>query len=432
MDENQDYDIEPLAPYDAPLENKAFLSPPPQADREMSERFLKIFEDYKASNDAHIAELERRGAADVLLAEKVARIDKVLEGHGRLLEIRERKAARHPLSTIADPHSRPPVDVEHKAAFSSYIRKGDAHPLLRLESKALSVGSEADGGYLAPPQLETMILGAVAEESPIRAIARSITVAAAVYKRPVVTSGPGAGWVGETEARPQTGTPTLTEMSYPTMELYAMPAATMRLLDDAHHNIEDWIATEVSQAFATQESRAFVLGDGVNQPKGFLTSPTVANKTWSWGKLGTISTGASGNFAATAPADALLDLVYSLKAGYRRRATFVMNRMTLSAVRRLRDETGQYLWQPGLGAGQPATLLGYPIAECDDMPDIDAGSLSIAFGDFRRGYLIVDRAGVHVLRDPFSAKPYVLFYTTKRVGGGVLDFNAIKLLKFAA
>jgi HK97 family phage major capsid protein len=259
-----------------------------------------------------------------------------------------------------------------------------------------------------------------------------LQVSASVYKRPFAVSGAGAGWVGETAARPQTATPVLAELAFPTMELYAMPAATSVLLDDSAVDIDQWLATEIRTAFAAQEGEAFVSGDGVNKPKGFLAYPTVANGSWTWGSIGTIATGVAGGFPATDPGDTLIDLIYALKAPYRANARFVLNGLTQSEIRKMKDGQGNYLWQPSAIAGNPATLMGYPVTESEEMPDIAAGSLSIAFGDFRRGYLIVDRLGIRVLRDPYTAKPYVLFYTTKRVGGGVQDFEAIKLMEFDA
>jgi len=178
-----------------------------------------------------------------------------------------------------------------------------------------------------------------------------------------------------------------------------------------------------------KESAAFVAGNGDRRPRGFLDYPTVDNDSWSWGNIGTVASGADGAFEDS---DALVDLVYELRAGYRQNAHFLMNRRTQAEVRKLKDADGNYLWSPATRADGKATLMNFPIAESEDMPDIAAGSSSIAFGDFARGYLIVDRLGVRVLRDPFSAKPYVLFYTTKRVGGGVQDFDAIKLLNFSA
>jgi HK97 family phage major capsid protein len=216
------------------------------------------------------------------------------------------------------------------------------------------------------------------------------------------------------------------------MELYAMPAATATLLEDSAIDIGEWIAKEIDAVFAAQEGTAFVSGDGNNKPKGFLSYTAVDNGSWSWGNLGYVPTGAAGAFPASDPSDVLIDLVYALKAGYRQNGVFVMNRKTQAAVRKFKDSTGNYLWQPPATAGGRASLFGFALHDVEDMPDVGANALAIAFGDFSRGYLIVDRAGVSVLRDPFTAKPYVLFYTTKRVGGGVQDFDAIKLLKFAA
>ena len=210
-----------------------------------------------------------------------------------------------------------------------------------------------------------------------------------------------------------------------------MPAATATLLEDSAVNLDEWIASEVEQVFAQQEGAAFVNGDGVNKPKGFLQYTKVAETSWAWGQIGFVETGLDAGFPVEAPGDPLIDLVYALKAGYRQNGVFVMNRKTQSAIRKLKDDDGQYFWQPPSLAGGRASLMSFPVIEAEDMPDIAADSYAIAFGDFNRGYLIVDRQGVRVLRDPYSAKPYVLFYTTKRVGGGVQDFDAIKLLKFS-
>jgi len=322
--------------------------------------------------------------------------------------------------------------LQHKAAFEAYVRKGEASPLRDLEAKALSVGSDPDGGYLVPDELERAVNRAVKDVSPIRAIAGVRQVSGSVYKKPFAITGAETGWIGETAARPETDAPTLAELSFPTMELYAMPAATSALLDDSAVNIDEWIAEEVRDAFAQQEGTAFVTGNGTAKPKGFLDYTKVAQASWSWGNVGFLTTGNAGAFAATNPGDKLIDLVYAVKSGYRGNGTFVFNRATQAVVRKMKDGEGNYLWQPAAKAGDPSLLMGFPVAESEDMPTIATDSYSVAFGDFRRGYLIVDRVGIRVLRDPYSSKPYVLFYTTKRVGGGIQDFDAIKLLKFAA
>jgi HK97 family phage major capsid protein len=390
---------------------------------------MRAFEAFKEANDERLA--DRRG--DVVLEEKLARIDRAIDAQARRLDDIALKNARPAIGQ--DSHrerARGASAPEHKAAFEAYVRTGEAATLRALEAKALSVGSNADGGYLVPPEIETEIGKRLAAISPIRAIAGVRTISANVYKKPFMTAGPAVGWVGETDARPQTASPALDELSFPAMELYAMPAATATLLEDAAVNIDEWLAQEVEQVFAAQEGTAFVTGNGSSRPKGFLSYTTVDNDDWEWGKIGYVASGVSAAFPASNPSDVLVDLIYAVKAGYRQNAVFVMNRKTQSAIRKFKDTTGHYLWQPPAQLGGKASLLTFPVIEAEDMPDIAANSLSIAFGDFGRGYLVVDRAGVSVLRDPYTAKPYVLFYTTKRVGGGVQDFDAIKVMKFAA
>jgi HK97 family phage major capsid protein len=384
---------------------------------------MRLFETFRSENDERLAALAR-GRADPLQEQKLARIEQRLD---ELVLKSARPALAGPAGT-----ARGPGAPEHKAAFEAYVRTGESAGLRALEVKALSVSSSPDGGYLVPPEVESEIGRRLAAISPIRAIAGLREISGNVYKKPFMTAGPAVGWVGESADRPATNTPVLDELSFPAMELYAMPAATASLLDDAAVNIDQWIASEVEQAFAVQEGAAFVNGDGDNKPKGFLAYDTVDESEWCWGKIGTIATGVAGDLPAASPVDPIIDLVYALKAGYRQNATFVMNRKTQAAIRKIKDADGQYLWQPPAQAGGRASLFGFGVVEAEDMPDIGEDSCAIAFGDFNRGYLVVDRQGVRVLRDPYSAKPYVLFYTTKRVGGGVQDFDAIKLLKFSA
>jgi HK97 family phage major capsid protein len=386
------------------------------------DEMMRVFEAYKAENDERVA-AELRGRPDPLHDDKVARIERRLDE--LTLKSARPSLGREPFGSATDAR-------EHKMAFDSYMRTGESANLRALEVKAMSVGSNPDGGYTVPVEIERMIGSRLKDISPIRGIAGHREISGSLYKKPFMVTGPAVGWVGETAARPQTDTPVLDSLSFPAMELYAMPAATPTLLEDSAVNIDEWLAGEVDQAFAVQEGSAFVNGDGVNKPKGFLSYTTVDNASWSWGNIGTVSTGVDGAFPATNPSDKLVDLIYALKAGYRQNAVFVMNRKTQAEVRKFKDTSGNYLWQPPAVAGGRASLMTFTVIEAEDMPEIDDDSLSIAFGDFSRGYLVVDRAGVRVLRDPYTAKPYVLFYTTKRVGGGVQDFDAIKLLKFAA
>ena len=387
---------------------------------------MRAFDSFKEVNDERLAGIERHNA-DVLLEEKLARIDRAIDGHTRRLDEIALKSARPLLEYDRQRRASP----EHKAAFDMYIRLGDSTNLRALELKALSSGSNPDGGFVVPPEIEAQISQRLIAVSPIRSIASVRIISSNVYKKPFMTAGPAVGWVGEMDARAQTASPTLDELSFPAMELYAMPAATTGLLEDSAVNIDEWLAQEVEQVFAVQEGAAFVFGDGNNKPKGFLSYNAVANGSWTWGNIGYVATGASGAFPASNPTDVLVDLIYSVKAGYRQNSVFVLNRKTQSSIRKFKDTTGNYLWQPPVAAGARATLMTFPVIESEDMPDVSSGSFAIAFGDFYRGYLVVDRSGVTVLRDPYSAKPYVLFYTTKRVGGGVQDYDAIKLLKFA-
>lgn len=391
------------------------------------DEFMEAFEAFRDTNDQRLADIERKMGSDVVTRDKLDRIDKALDDNRRIMDDLALKKARpalgrkEALSQDAD---------EHKAAFDAYIRRGEESGLRDLEAKAFSGSAGADGGFLVPAETDSEIGRRMTAISPIRSLATVRQVSSAILKKPFATEGLRASWVAEKAARPETATPQLTEMSFPTMELYAMPAATQGLLDDAAVDVEAWIASEVDIAFAEEEAAAFVTGDGVNKPKGFLSYTTVTNNNWGWDRIGYVATGVAGGFASAGPMDVLLDAVYALKAGHRQNGTFVMNRKTQGALRRFKDTSGAYLWHPPAAAGQPASLMGFPVTEAENMPNAEADRFAIAFGDFRAGYLVVDRTGVRVLRDPYSAKPYVLFYTTKRVGGGVQNFEAIKLVKF--
>ncbi len=417
-----------MTEYTAPaeLENKA-ARPAASGIDDSHDSFLHAFEAFKETNDERLEQIERRMAADVVTTDKLDRINRVLDEYKATVDSLVLKASR-PQRGGGSP--QPGAAGEHKSAFDGYMRRGETGNLRRLEEKALSVGSDADGGYLVPEEVEAGVMRALREASPIRAISGVRQVSGNTYKKPFAITGAATGWVAETGTRAQTNSPTLAELAFPTMELYAMPAATQTLLEDAAVNIDEWVAEEVRIAFAEQENTAFVSGDGTNQPKGFLSYTTVAEDSWAWAKIGYLTTGVAGGLPVSDPADTLIDLVYTLRSPYRANAHWVMNRSTQAEIRKIKDGDGNYIWRPGEQAGQGATLMTFPIAETEDMPEIDTDSFSIAFGDFGRGYLVVDRLGIRILRDPFSAKPYVLFYTTKRVGGGVQDFNAIKLLKF--
>jgi HK97 family phage major capsid protein len=329
---------------------------------------------------------------------------------------------------------RPALDGVKSAEASSfvdqYIRRGIESG---LETKAIGSSSDAIGGYAVPQEIDEKIDATLVAISPIRAIANVVKVGSAGYRKLIASGGTPAGWVGFEADRPETNTPTFTEVVPASGDLYANPAASQQMLDDAMFDVEAWLAQEIATEFARAEGAAYVKGNGVNQPLGFLSSPTSSalDSARPIGTLQTIGTGVSGNFAPTDPEDALIDLVQSLRSPYRQGAVFVMNSATAAEIRKFKTSTGAFLFQPSLAAGQPATLLGYPLIEAEDMPDIAAGSLSIAFGNFKAGYVIAERNATTILRDPYTHKPYVHFYATKRVGGQVVNSEAIKLLKFA-
>ncbi len=387
----------------------------------------RVFGAFRETNDERLTQIERRLSSDVVTEEKLTRIDAALDDTRKRMDRMLVEKSRPPL---AGEQREEPMSREHKAAFRSYMRTGEAAGLKGMEEKALSAGSGPDGGYLVPVPAEREILKRMANISPIRAIASVREISTATFKKAFCPVGPASGWVAETDARPQTNSQQIADLTFPAMELYAMPAATQTLLDDAVVDIEQWIAEEVDVVFAEQEGAAFINGNGVGKPTGLLgyTKSTVAG--WGWGKTAYVPTGVAGGFAAANPSDVLVDLVYTLRSSYRQNAKFLMNRKTQAMIRKFKASTGEYLWAPPATLGAPATLMNFPVVEAEDMPDVGVDSFSVACADFSRCYLIVDRVGIRVLRDPYSSKPYVLFYTTKRVGGGIQDFDAIKLLKF--
>jgi len=323
------------------------------------------------------------------------------------------------------------ADPARAAFVERYLRHGSE---AGLETKSVDGTSTGAGGYAVPREIDALIDATLKAISPIRQIANVVRVGTSGYRKLVTSGGTPSGWAGEADARPETATPVFHEIVPATGELYANPAASQAMLDDAAFDVENWLAGEIATEFAKAEGAAFVNGNGTNRPKGFLTYTVTneADSTRAFGSLQYVASGAAGGFASSSPQDRLIDLVQALRAPYRRGAVFVMNAGTLAAVRKFKTADGAFLWQPGLVEGQPDRLLGYPVIESEDMPDIAANSLSIAFGNFAAGYLVADRGETAILRDPYSHKPFVHFYATKRVGGGVSNSEAIKLMKFAA
>lgn len=393
------------------------------------EELNKAFAQFKTEHDAALKK------SDGVQNEKVERINADIAKLQAAIDETNSRLAAARLGTGGDDK---PLAAERKAyaqGFDRFFRRGVDAGLADLAVKAaLKSDSDTDGGYTVPTEMESTIDRVLGTVSAIRSISRVVNISSNSYKKLVNQGGASYGWVGERGSRSETNTPTLSQLEFVAMELYANPAATQNLLDDSVVDIAAWLADEVSIVFAEQEGAAFVSGDGVMKPRGFTDYTKVANASYAWGKIGYIASGVAAALtdASNNGIDALISTAYALKQGYRQNARWVMNRATQGAIRKLKDSNGQYLWQQPVQLGQPASLLGYPITDDDNMADIGAGAYPIAFGDFQRGYLIVDRQGIRVLRDPFTNKPYVHFYTTKRVGGGVQNFEAIKLLKIAA
>jgi len=374
---------------------------------------------YETKTDALEASFETVAVQGADLAPEVAAL------RSEVTRLNARMATRPALSG-----AKADADPARAAFAERYLRKG-------LESgaeiKSLTIGSDAGGGYAVPREIDALIDVTLKAVSPIRSIASVVSIGSANYRKLIAVGGVASGWVAETAGRPETGTETFVEVAPPMGELYANPAASQAMLDDAMFDVEGWLAGEIGAEFARAEGSAFVSGTGIGRPRGFLAYATAAtdDTTRPFGTLQYVASGAAGAFAAASPQDKLIDLVHALRAPYRQGASWVMNASTLAKVRKMKDGQGQFLWAPSLSADTPATLLGYPVIEAEAMPDVGVDSLSIAFGNFKAGYLIAERSNTAVLRDPYSNKPFVHFYATRRVGGAVVNSEAIKLMKFA-
>jgi HK97 family phage major capsid protein len=378
----------------------AELSPAEDVRRAMS-GFVKQFKGFQADIETKLQQTEERMT---------------------MLDRKTLTAARTPLAGATE------AGAPHKKAFNAYVRSGDDDGLrgLELEGKAMSSAVNSDGGYLVDPQTSDIVKSVLNTTASIRAIASVVNVEATSYDVLVDHTDVGAGWATEASTIGESDTPQIDRITVQLHELSALPKASQRLLDDAAFDIEGWLAGRIADKFARAEAGAFINGDGIDKPKGILAHASVDNDVWAWGNLGYVPSGVAGEVTP----EAIVDVVYALGAQYRANATFVMNSKTAGLVRKLKDMDGRFLWSDGLAAGEPARLMGYPVLIAEDMPDAGADEMAMAFGDFAAGYTIAERPDLRILRDPFSAKPHVLFYATKRVGGDVSDFAAIKLLKF--
>ncbi|MDX3885810.1 MULTISPECIES: phage major capsid protein [Sphingomonas] len=372
--------------------------------------------------------------ADALEAsfDAAARADELAALRGELAAVKARIDAQAAAATrpaLAATGVKGDASPERRAFVDEYLRRGADSGV-----KSLAGTSPAEGGYAVPREIDEVIDSTLKAISPIRAIANVVKVGSAGYRKLVATGGFASGWAAEGAARPATATPGFTEIVPPMGDLYANPAASQAMLDDARFDVEAWLAGEIATEFARAEGAAFVSGNGADKPRGFLAGPITneADGARAFGTLQYVPSGAAGAFAASNPQDRLVDLIQALRPPYRQGAVFVMNSATLSAIRKFKTADGAFLWQPGLAEGRPDTLLGYPVVEAEDMPDIAANAHAIAFGNFRAGYLVTERAETLILRDPYTNKPFVHFYVSKRVGGAVSNSEAIKLMKFAS
>lgn len=399
--------------------------------KEVIDGLGRSFDEFKKTND----ELLKAKADGKVVSDFEAKLAKMNE------EIEKFSGLKSALDQVEKKLNRPgaadggdPSKAEHKAAFGKFIRKGVDDGLGELQQKAYNITTDADGGYAVPEELDRSILTLEANVSPMRQIANVVSIGGADYKKLVNKHGTTGGWVDEDDDRAATDSSQLAILTPFMGEVYAYPQATQQMLDDVFFNAEEFITNEAATTFAEMEGAAFVTGDGTKKPKGFLsyTTASTADGVRAFGSIQHIPTGVAGGWAASNPSDALITLVYAMRKGYRNNARWMLSKNMLAEIRKFKDSDGNYLWRPGLEAGQPDTLLGYGIVENEDMPAKAADSLSVAFGDFKRGYTIVDRMGTRMLRDPYTNKPFVGFYLTKRVGGFLVDSQAIKVLKFAA
>jgi len=397
--------------------------------KETIESIGRAFEQFKAENDARLKEIEKKGHVDPLLAEKVEKINADISALGEMkkqLEAIETAVAR---GQFAGGGSAKDQEVISRAKAFIHLMRGNIESVKDINIQAsASTLSDPDGGFTVPEEVDTAIDRVQGTLSSMRRLATVRGISTDTYKKLVNQGGATSGWVAEKGSRAETSTPTLAEIAINTKELYAMPYATQTLLDDSRIDIGAWLAEEVGVEFNDEEGDAFIRGDGVSKPKGIAAYSMIPNASYAWGKVGYI---ASGHASLLNNCDKLIDLQHALKTSYRNGAAFLMNDSTCQTIRKLKDGDGNYIWRPGLIEGAPDVLLGKPVEYDDNVDDIGANKYPIFYANFKRAYLIIDRFGTRVLRDPYTAKPYVAFYTTKRVGGGIVMYEAIKAFKIA-
>lgn len=425
-----------------------------QADvQAVADKLGRAFEEFKQTNDERLKAGDR---ADALLNEKVEKVNADItklqselsetikaaarpnfaapqskEEEKRLAHVREFLALtrgitdRHEMEALAVTSEDLQTVRDYGRALNSYLRSGKV-------SAAMSTGSQPDGGYLITPDKSGRLVELVYEQSPIRQLASVQVIGTDALEGVLDLEEGDAGWVGETETRTDSNTPKLGEWRIPVQEVYAMPKTTQRSLDDATRDLEGWLVEKAARRMARMEGAASVSGDGNKRWAGIIPYANAAKPTSSnWKRIEFLKTGTSAGFGTTGAADKIIDVIQALKSVYRPGAVFFGNSLTIGAARKIKNDNGEYVFQPDMVNGFNGRLCGYPLVDFADMPDPAADSYSLGFGNLREGYQIVDRLGVRVLRDPITTKGYVKFYATKRSGGDVVNFEAIKLLKFA-
>lgn len=390
----------------------------------------EAFESFKKANDDRLAAIEAKGYAPADLTVKVEKINEDLSQLGKDIAEVAKKAAR---PATGDKDALSPEEAEHKQAYKKYIRKGDTNGLADLEKKVFQMGSDVDGGYLITSEMDRAIERVAGTVSAVRQLADVRTIGKESNKFRVKTSGTTARWVGEGEAGGETPNPKYATLEIPAEEMEVEPWAYNTALEDADFDIEADITEEAGIGFGEGEAVAFVSGNGIKKPRGFLTYDVVANASYAWGKVGYVASGGAGAFASSNPADNLINLIHSMKSQYRNGATLLMADTTLAKVRQIKDGTGFfYLFNQDPTGKFGGFVLGVPVVIDDNMPAIGADSYSIAYANFKRAYRVVDRRGITLIRDNITAKGTTKFNFRKRVGGGIRNFEAIKLMKFAS
>lgn len=400
--------------------------------RSATETLARAFEEYKSVNDMRLNDIERRGSADVLLDEKLSRMDQSINKVQD--DITSVKTALHRPGKAGFDSRSGEGNSAYKQAFLNYVTKGNESDLSAMQSKALEVINNAEGGFMVPPEISSRIVTRQFDTTPMRQLATVMSISSDAVEMLRDTNEPAAAWISELGVPTDTNDGGMGRVRIPVHELYAQPKATQKLLDDAIINVEEWLINKVAAKFARAENNAFIVGDGIGMPRGFTTysAQAVDDNTRAWGVMQYVPTGVNGGFATTNPADVLFDLVHKLRVGYHPKAHWIMPRAVADTIRKFKENSTQaYIWQPGLMQGQPSTLLGFPITLGEDMPAVATGSYSVAFGNFEEGYTIVDRIGLRILRDPYTGAPFIKFRCIKRTGGDVVNFEAIKLLSFS-